>query len=605
MKKTITRFVTLGLFYLLASSIYVQVTELRVVSPTNLQESYTFSSGDRVWSVSGNLPNGNTSSVCADGATHRFQLSEIILELNSTSMSEVTVFASSSGGSARTLNQIAIADSRDGAYTPVTATITNGITGSTCGETTASDMDIPAGKFIKFTFSGNANISGFDVTSAFTGTTYTLTTSANPAEAGSVTTSPAGPNFPEGTVVALTPMANRGYAFLDWTGDVTNDEVTMNGDKTVIANFVALTARTIDITATGCTSGSVSVTSTENDGLYYDGDVLTLTAVNSNECYFTQWSDGNTDNPRSFTVNGDETSLQAEFELDTEDPTLASYSPAEGSTVSITGTSGTQTITMNFSENIVIADATGITVNGTPATNPVVSGSTLTFEVDVQVNQSYTIEISNSAITDLAGNAYAGTSFTFNVDSCPAATLPFNSDDVFDDTFVLPCWISGGGVNYQQEYASDACGKTNVLRTGNDGIVDFYLPKCGTFTAIVSATGGRNFKLFVDGEEKASSGAVSSNNCQTLTYDVNTCTPVKVSIQGLSTGSAGGTTISSIIITDNQCTSIANEVEVDKVIVSEEYYTLTGVQVSEAAAGIYVKKVTYEDGSVDTIKVVK
>lgn len=43
-----------------------------------------------------------------------------------------------------------------------------------------------------------------------------------------------------------------------------------------------------------------------------------------------------------------------------------------------------------------------------------------------------------------------------------------------------------------------------------------------------------------------------------------------------------------------------------KVIVATEYYTLTGVQIAEAdAAGIYVKKITYEDGSAETVKIVK
>lgn len=43
-----------------------------------------------------------------------------------------------------------------------------------------------------------------------------------------------------------------------------------------------------------------------------------------------------------------------------------------------------------------------------------------------------------------------------------------------------------------------------------------------------------------------------------------------------------------------------------KTIASEEFYTLTGVQIPAAdASGIYIKKITFEDGSVETVKFIK
>ena len=58
---------------------------------------------------------------------------------------------------------------------------------------------------------------------------------------GSVTLDPAGGSYAPGTEVTLTAVANSGYEFNSWSGDLTGDEnpttLEMDGDKTVIADF--------------------------------------------------------------------------------------------------------------------------------------------------------------------------------------------------------------------------------------------------------------------------------------------------------------------------------------------------------------------------------
>ena len=70
---------------------------------------------------------------------------------------------------------------------------------------------------------------------------YTLT--ANTSGNGSVTLNPAGGTYYAGTVVQLTAVPGSGYAFSAWSGDLggtTNPTtITMNGNKTVTATFVA------------------------------------------------------------------------------------------------------------------------------------------------------------------------------------------------------------------------------------------------------------------------------------------------------------------------------------------------------------------------------
>jgi hypothetical protein len=68
--------------------------------------------------------------------------------------------------------------------------------------------------------------------------TYTLTTSA---ANGSITLNPPGGVYNAGTVVTVTAIPNRGYAFGSWSGNLTGTinptTITMNGSKSVTANF--------------------------------------------------------------------------------------------------------------------------------------------------------------------------------------------------------------------------------------------------------------------------------------------------------------------------------------------------------------------------------
>jgi hypothetical protein len=73
---------------------------------------------------------------------------------------------------------------------------------------------------------------------------YALTVQANPASAGSVSRSPAPDadgKYAAGTQVQLTAWPNTTYTFLSWSGDATGSNytttVTMNGNRSVTANF--------------------------------------------------------------------------------------------------------------------------------------------------------------------------------------------------------------------------------------------------------------------------------------------------------------------------------------------------------------------------------
>jgi hypothetical protein len=74
-----------------------------------------------------------------------------------------------------------------------------------------------------------------------TPTTFTLTTNASPAGAGTISRSPDAASYPAGTFVTVTVTATSNYMFRNWEGASTSSSnsiiVEMDGNKTLTANF--------------------------------------------------------------------------------------------------------------------------------------------------------------------------------------------------------------------------------------------------------------------------------------------------------------------------------------------------------------------------------
>jgi hypothetical protein len=73
--------------------------------------------------------------------------------------------------------------------------------------------------------------------------TYKLTIAVSPAGGGTTTPAQGVQTYEDGSIVNITATANPGYIFSNWTGGVADSNsasttVTINGDKTVTANFV-------------------------------------------------------------------------------------------------------------------------------------------------------------------------------------------------------------------------------------------------------------------------------------------------------------------------------------------------------------------------------
>jgi hypothetical protein len=164
------------------------------------------------------------------------------------------------------------------------------------------------------TINGNKSvIANFTITSG-----YTLTIAIQGL--GTVTKVPDLPSYTYGQVVTLTAIPSTGWVFNHWAGDLSGNTnpttITMNGNKSVIANFTAL-----HYTLTITIQGAGSVTKNPDQPWYRYGTVVTLNAVSTSHWVFHHWAGDLTGNanPTTITMNGNK-SVIANFTFKNQPP---------------------------------------------------------------------------------------------------------------------------------------------------------------------------------------------------------------------------------------------------------------------------------------------
>ena len=165
-------------------------------------------------------------------------------------------------------------------------------------------------------------------TANFAAIPYTVTVSANPTSAGTVS---GGGVYYYGDVAVLYAEAYSGYEFVGWS-DGSNEnphDVTVTGNASYIATFsqAGATYYTVSTYVSPAEAGSVT-----GAGTYPEGTSVTLTAVANDGYSFNQWNDGSTQNPRTFTLNNN-MSFTAYFNAQQYTVTV-NATPAAGGTVS-------------------------------------------------------------------------------------------------------------------------------------------------------------------------------------------------------------------------------------------------------------------------------
>ncbi|MBQ3740609.1 MAG: InlB B-repeat-containing protein, partial [Bacteroidales bacterium] len=153
---------------------------------------------------------------------------------------------------------------------------------------------------------------------------YTVNVSSSNAAWGSVA---GGGTFAYGetTTVSATATSNN-YRFVQWS-----DGNTQNPRVLTVTQNLSLTAQfgpaiyTIAVSSANSAWGAVS-----GGGAFEFGQSITISATPATGYHFTQWSDGNTSNPRSIVVNGD-LSLTANFAPNLYNVTVLPNNSAWGS----------------------------------------------------------------------------------------------------------------------------------------------------------------------------------------------------------------------------------------------------------------------------------
>ena len=202
----------------------------------------------------------------------------------------------------------------------VTASVNNEIMGSVEGagiyaENTTATLYANANygyHFVAWSDGETANprtitvTSDVNLTANFAINTYELVTNVNNQSMGSVT---GAGEYDYLSQVTVTAMANVGHHFVAWADGNTNNPrtITLTKDTVVTANF-EINSYLVTVNSQNETMGNVN-----GSGEYNYGATATITAT-ANDCYeFVSWNDGNTDNPRTITIEENIT-LTANFE---------------------------------------------------------------------------------------------------------------------------------------------------------------------------------------------------------------------------------------------------------------------------------------------------
>ncbi len=162
------------------------------------------------------------------------------------------------------------------------------------------------------------------ITAVFADTARTLTTNIisdpDTGTGGTIQANPpnTGP-YPDGTEITLTAVANPGWYFAGWSGNLSGDGnpkiFAINSDMNVTAVFIEAPAT--EYTLTALPSGSGAVTKDPDQTSYTAGANVTLTATADPGHAFTGWSGdlAGSQNPVTITMDSNK-SITANFEAE-------------------------------------------------------------------------------------------------------------------------------------------------------------------------------------------------------------------------------------------------------------------------------------------------
>ena len=256
---------------------------------------------------------------------------------------------------------------------------------------------------------------------------------------------------------------------------------------------------------------------------------------------------------------------------DVTPPTVSSFSPIDGAT----GVVLTSNLVLTFNENVQVGTAGNIVIYNsggtvfetipyndsriTFSTNTVTINPTASFVVDA----SYYVQISNTAIRDLAGNAYAGISNTTTWNFTAASVTYCTSNGNGTDTYLAVIRnVTFGTINnstaLEDNAYSDFTAQTTNLTQGSSVNLSVSLATDGNYTYNCAVWIDWNKDGdFADASESYSLGTVTNSDLGTTSLS-----PLSITVPTIATGTTRMRVSSKYNAAPTSCeTSFDGEVE--------------------------------------------
>ena len=119
---------------------------------------------------------------------------------------------------------------------------------------------------------------------------YNLNVYVSPNNSGVATINPNQTSYKSGSSVIISVLPKPGYAFNNWSGDLTGTlnpaAIIMNGNMNITANFITSSA-TYTLTTTANGPGSIS--KNPDQPSYTSGTSVTITAIPNSGSIFDHW----------------------------------------------------------------------------------------------------------------------------------------------------------------------------------------------------------------------------------------------------------------------------------------------------------------------------
>ncbi len=383
--------------------------------------------------------------------------------------------------------------------------------------------------------------------------TYTLVVVANPQNGGSVVLNPSGGVYNAGTVVSIVATAASGYTFTGWSGDLTGTQnpatITMDSNKTVVANFTQSSGgeTTYTLTVNVSPTGAGTVSLNPSGGTYTAGTQVTLTAAANSGYEFSNWSGDVSGSSSTITITMDSNkTVTANFTQTggggTTYTLLVSIEPSGAGTVSLNPSGGVYTagtvvqLTAIPNSGYQFDGWSGnLTGTQNPTTITMNSNKTVTANFS-QVTQTYTLTTSVSptgagtvSLNPSGGVYTAGTQVTLTATANSGYVFSSWSGDLTGTTNPATITMDSNKTvtaNFTQQQQTTYTLTTSVSPTGA-GTVSLN-PSGGTYTAgtvvVLTAQANSGYQFLnwtgdVTGTSNPTTVVMNSNKTVTANFE--------------------------------------------------------------------------------------